>query len=136
MLTSDTDPCVVRFIVTAVGCSRARLQLAWSQSPALTLLSVLLTPPLPPLPPLPLPCLMLANEDSLSKVCHTDCLFLFSSPLSIFLFFFVFRLCCLSHFTQVAHPNTAASRSWAASPRPPPPAPSIPSPCPAPALGM
>ncbi|XP_049578041.1 PHD finger protein 21A isoform X3 [Syngnathus scovelli] len=39
-------------------------------------------------------------------------------------------------FSKVAHPNTAASRSWAVSPRPPPPAPPAPSPCPAPALGI
>ncbi|XP_077367777.1 PHD finger protein 21A-like isoform X2 [Festucalex cinctus] len=81
-----------------------------------------------------------ANDDSLSKVCHADCCC--SSPLHLsfffFVFFFVLRLCGLSHFTQVAHPNTAAaaSRSRAASPRPPPPAPPAPSPCPAPAPGI
>ncbi|XP_054589284.2 PHD finger protein 21A isoform X3 [Nothobranchius furzeri] len=40
-----------------------------------------------------------ANEDSLSKVCHTDGLFLSSPPPSFFLFFFFslfFRLCRLS----------------------------------------
>ncbi|XP_049578040.1 PHD finger protein 21A isoform X2 [Syngnathus scovelli] len=83
-----------------------------------------------------------ANDDSFSKVCHADSCCSSPSPsffsfLFLFCFFcFVFRLCRLSHFTQVAHPNTAASRSWAVSPRPPPPAPPAPSPCPAPALGI
>ncbi len=96
---------------------------------------------------------MLANEDPLSKVCCNQkmplfyfifvfCFFL-SFPLFLLLlhfsvpfvclfffssFFFLF-FSCLSHFTQVALPNTAPPppaaqrcRSWAATPCSPPPA--------------
>ncbi len=92
---------------------------------------------------------MLANEDPLSKVCCNQKMPLFYF---IFVFFFLFpfpppppffcSFClfvfflrffsffsCLSHFTQVALPNTAPPppaaqrcRSWAATPCSPPPA--------------
>lgn len=84
VVTSETAP-----QTTAVGCTSARLQLAWSQSPALTLLSVLLTPPLPPLPPFTSP-LSHASQRRLPFQGMSYRLFLFSSPLSIFLLFLCF----------------------------------------------
>ncbi|XP_073798899.1 PHD finger protein 21A isoform X19 [Danio rerio] len=91
-----------------------------------------------------------ANEDPLSKVCCNQNMPLFISSLCFFLsfpfflllhfsvpfgfvlgFFGLFFFSCLSHFTQVALPNTAPQlppaaarrcRSWAATPCSPPPA--------------